>query len=64
MAAVFALVFLFVVASAGFMFKALPHSLSFGTVAGFFTFIAIGAGLFLGLLNLARRWEDEEPTGE
>lgn len=63
MAAVFALVFLFVVASIGFMFKALPGA-SFGTIAAMLTFCAMGAGLFLGLLKLARGWENEAPTGE
>jgi len=64
MAAVFALVFLFVIASVGFMFKAAGASLSFGSVAAMVTFLALGAGVFLSLLKQARRWENEEPTGD
>lgn len=64
MAAVFALIFLFVCASIGFMFKALPDSLTFGSVAMIATFVAMASGIFLGLFKLARRWEDEVPTGE
>lgn len=64
MAAVFALIFLFVCASIGFMVKALPDTWSFGTVAMLVTFIAMASGIFIGLFKLARRWEDEEATGE
>jgi hypothetical protein len=64
MAAVFALIFLFVIASIGFMLKALPAALSFGTVLAAVCFVALAAGVFVGLFRLARRWEDEVPTGE
>jgi hypothetical protein len=64
MAAVFALVFLFVVASIGLMVKALPGGMTFGTVAMILAFIAMAGGVFVGLFNLARKWEDEEATGE
>ena len=63
MAAVFALVFLFVVASIGFMLKAAP-ALSFGTFAGMLAFGLMAAGIFVGLYRLARRWETETPTGD
>ncbi len=63
MAAVFALVFLFVVASIGFMVKAAP-ALTFGTFAGMLAFALMGAGIFVGLFKLARRWENEAPTGD
>lgn len=63
MAAVFALIFLFVVASVGFMFKAVPEA-TFGTVAAVLTFTTLGAGIFFGLYRLARGWENEEPTGD
>jgi cytochrome c biogenesis protein CcdA len=64
MAAVFALVFLFVCASIGFMVKALPDTLSFGSIAMIMTFIAMASGIFVGLYKLARRWEEEVPTGD
>lgn len=64
MAAVFALVFLFVVASVGFMFKALPEHVGFGSIAMIVTFAAMAWGLFIGLYRLARGWENETPTGE
>lgn len=63
MAAVFALVFLFVVASVGVMFKTFGGA-SFGSVAAMLAFFTLAFGMFLGLFKLARRWEDEEPTGE
>jgi hypothetical protein len=64
MAAVFALVFLFVVASIGFMVKALPATLGFGSILATACFVALAGGLFVGLYKLARGWENEEPTGE
>jgi hypothetical protein len=64
MAAVFALVFLFVIASTGFMLKALPDTLGFGSVLAVACFVAMAAGVFVGLYRLARGWEDEAPTGE
>jgi hypothetical protein len=64
MAAVFALVFLFVVASIGFMVKALPASLGVGGMLAIACFVALAAGVFVGLFKLARRWEDETPTGD
>lgn len=63
MAAVFALILLFVVASIGGMFKALSGA-SFGSVLAMLTFGALAAGIFLGLYRLARQWENEVPTGE
>lgn len=63
MAAVFALVFLFVVASVGFMAKSLD-SFSFGSLLAMGCFFMLASGIFVGLYKLARRWEDETPTGE
>lgn len=63
MAAVFALIFLFVIASIGFMFKALPDA-SFGSLAMIATFVMMASGIFVGLYKLARRWENETPTGD
>jgi hypothetical protein len=59
MAAVFALVFLFAFASIGLMFRA-NDSFSFGTALALATFAALAAGVFYGLLRMARRWENEE----
>jgi hypothetical protein len=64
MAAVFALIFLFVVASIGFMVKSLPATLTFGSVFAIACFIALAVGVFVALFRLARRWENEAPTGE
>jgi hypothetical protein len=64
MAAVFALVFLFVLASIGLMFKALPSSMGFGSYIMIACFTMLAVGVFVGLFNLARKWENEEPTGE
>jgi small-conductance mechanosensitive channel len=63
MAAVFALVFLFVVASIAGMFKALSGA-DFGTVAAMLAFGTLASGIFVGLYRLARQWENEVPTGE
>ncbi len=63
MAAVFALVFLFVLASIALMFKSLG-AINFGTVAMMGVFIALASGVFVALFKLARRWENEAPTGE
>ncbi len=63
MAAVFALVFIFVVASISGMVKAVSGA-NFGSIAAMLAFSALGAGLFIGLYRLARQWENEVPTGE
>lgn len=63
MAAVFALVFLFVIASIAGMFKAISGA-NFGTVAAMLTFAALASSIFIGLYRLARKWENEVPTGE
>ena len=64
MAAVFALVFLFVIASVGMMVKISGGSLDFGTTMATVSFVTIAFGVFFGLFKMARRWEEEEPTGE
>ena len=58
MAAVFALVFLFAVASTSLFVKSLG-AWTFGTAIAAFFFIALASGVFLGLLRMARRWENE-----
>jgi hypothetical protein len=60
MAAVFALVFLFAFASFGLMFGA-NGSFSFGSAMALATFGALAAGVFYGLLRMARNWENENP---
>jgi len=63
MAAIFALIFLFVVGSVGFMVKTVMGSgFSLGSTLALSCFVAMASGLFYGLFRLARRWEDEEPT--
>jgi hypothetical protein len=59
MAAVFALVFLFVLASGGLLVKTMMSSASFASVFALITFLALGWGVFIGLFKLARGWENE-----
>jgi hypothetical protein len=59
MAAVFALVFLFVLASGGLLVKTMLNGASFASIFALFTFLALGWGVFIGLFKLARRWENE-----
>ncbi len=61
MAAVLALVFLFVLASVGLLFETLTSEGSFASVFALATFTALATGVFVGLLKMARRWEDEVP---
>ena len=61
MAAVFALVFLFVLASAGLLVKTMLAGASVASVFALVTFLALAWGVFLGLFRLARKWEDEIP---
>jgi ABC-type multidrug transport system fused ATPase/permease subunit len=59
MAAVFALVFLFVLAAGGLLFKVLVAEASFGSIFALVTFLALAWGVFIGLFRLARGWEGE-----
>jgi len=52
-----ALVFLFVVASIGFMIKATVGNLSFVTGFALICFVALAVGVFIGAFVQARRWE-------
>lgn len=61
MAAVLALVFLFVLASVGLLFKTLTSEASFASMFALATFVALATGVFVGLFKMARRWEDEIP---
>jgi hypothetical protein len=60
MAAVFALVFLFALAATILFLKSLAIA-SFGTILAGATFLALAAGVFLGLYRMAKKWEDETP---
>jgi len=59
MAAVFALVFLFVLASAGLLVKTMLSDASFASIFALLTFLALGWGVFIGLFKLARKWEGD-----
>ncbi|HWO25942.1 MAG TPA: hypothetical protein VNO30_44720 [Kofleriaceae bacterium] len=60
MAAVFALVFLFALASTSLFLKGLGIA-SFGTIFAGITFFALASGVFLGLYRMAKRWEGDYP---
>ena len=57
MAAVFALVFLFVLASGGLLFKVMLTGASAASIFALATFLALAWGVFFGLFKLARKWE-------
>ena len=59
MAAVFALVFLFVLASFGLIFKVMIADASWVSVFALLTFASIAWGIFGGLFRMARKWENE-----
>lgn len=59
MAAVFALVFLFVIASIGLLVRVCADGASWGSMLALATFIALAAGVFVGLYRMAKRWERE-----
>lgn len=56
MAAVFALVFLFALASSLLFVKSLGAA-TFGTVLAGALFVALASGVFVGLYRMAKRWE-------
>ncbi len=61
MAAVFALVFLFALASAGLLFRVfMGGDASLGSVLGYLTFFAMTTGVFLGLYKMMKGWEGPE----
>jgi hypothetical protein len=59
MAAVFALVFLFVLASAGLLVKVIINDPTFATMFALMTFLTLAWGVFLGLFKMAKGWENE-----
>lgn len=59
MAAVFALVFLFVVVAGGLLAQVFTSSLDFGSIAAIITFGLLSWGVFFGLFKMAKGWEGE-----
>jgi len=59
MAAVLALVFLFVLASFGLIFKVLVSDGSWVSIVALATFAIMAWGMFGGLFKMVRKWEDE-----
>ena len=59
MAAVFALVFLFVVVGGGLLAQVFTSSIDFGSIAALFVFMAMAWGVFFSLFKMARGWEGE-----
>jgi hypothetical protein len=58
MAAVMCFVFLFALASVGLLFKSFLDG-SLGSTLALLTFIAMAAGIFVGMFKMAKRWESE-----
>jgi hypothetical protein len=59
MAAVLCLIFLPLLAAVLFMFGAVSGHVSFGTIAGCLTFLLLGAGIFVGGMNMSKGWEGD-----
>ena len=59
MAAVFALVFLFVLAAGSLLAKVFIGEGSIASMFALVTFLAMAWGVFFGLFKLARGWEGE-----
>lgn len=57
MAAVLLLVFLPILAAVGFMFGAIGGHVSFSTLFATFTFLALAAGIVLGMVRMSRPWD-------
>ena len=60
MAAIFALVFVFILAAALFMIGGLFGGLSIASIAAVAIFIALASGVFIGLLRMMKHWETDE----
>jgi hypothetical protein len=61
MAAVFALVFLFVLAAGGALVATMFDGASLGTIFALTTFLALAWGVFIGLYRMMQGWENETP---
>jgi hypothetical protein len=59
MAAVLALVFLFVLASGGLLVKTVLGDGSFASIFALATFLTLAWGLFIGLFKMARSWDSD-----
>lgn len=59
MAAVFALVFLFVLASVALLFKVFVGGASLVGIFAMVTFVLLASGVFVGLFKMSRNWENE-----
>lgn len=59
MAAVFALVFLFVLASGGLLIMTMLSGATFASVFALVTFLALAWGVFVGCYKLVQGWENE-----
>ncbi len=59
MAAVFALVFLFVLASIALLFKVFLGGASLAGIFAMLTFVVLASGVFVGLYKMSKRWEHE-----
>ncbi len=54
------LVFLFALASVGFMLAGAAHgALTFGTALALGSFVALATGVFVALMRMAKHWEDD-----
>ena len=60
MAAVFALVFLFVLAAGSLLAKVFMGEATFASVFAMITFMSLAWGVFFGLFRLSREWEGPE----
>lgn len=59
MAAVLALVFLFVLASVGLLFQVFVGDPSLVSLFAYALFFTLAAGVFVGCFKMARTWEGE-----
>ncbi len=59
MAAVFALVFLFVLASVALLLKVFLGGSSLVGIFAMVTFVLLASGVFVGLFKMSKRWEHE-----
>jgi len=59
MAAVMALVFLFVLASVGLLFRVFVGDPTVTSIFTFILFFAMASGVFIGCFKMARKWEGD-----
>ena len=59
MAAVFALVLMFVLASVGLLFRVFVGDPTVTSILTFTLFVALASGVFVGCFRLARGWDAE-----